>query len=829
MATPRESQLKEAEDLIGSLSLERNKGKYAQEDKKQGNEKMDDLAESDFYDVEGDDDDITSYTTANSVSVKCTPASIQQEQLNKLEKQLQSTSHKPHTFAQQGENRRSILEEQLKRAFQEMQQSQARCMNQEDGMKKLREDKRRLEQSSGQLQQYIAELKEHHRAQCQKLDRKHTEFEAITKRYKALESDFEAMLLQKNAQINELKGSLDLAQSRCSQLEPDKDRQQQYVMELEAKIASFEHTVGVMTKHFDWAQARLHSIDALLLKNQTPQGVTACLSHDDRMARLHRALANPKETTDEIIKLQELLKERDRDLHLLRTKDSQSLGKLTALSEEKTRQDSRISCLQKELSELQQKATSYSQLQQQIYPLIAERDALRELNEKSDNHLKGIQAEVLRLNQDNRTLGQKCDRLMEDNWKLSTKRDKSDELRLEMDRNRDLLAQAKLEVDRLSKLHEETSRENDILNYELSKLRDVAKELEEQRKQYANLKRNMQSDKINLEHIKMLKIEKDNLQKDLDDLQKRWEREMSANCSKCLEKLKVISKAEIQMAKLHKTNKRQANIIKEHLGNVDQGNLLTADVTVFKRNVEQLKDYIKEQKNVDKSVTPHDTSETCQSFRGATEASTTSTELTYEHIKQIEQRCCDQIAEESKSLSSQMRKAGEKYQCLQAKYEQRLKEVELLMRTITEERAQSSKILDAKNAELKSILGKSREKERLIADLQHGFDDVFSSIDSERLTMKTVLEQWESQKMQVLQVEKYWQDRIAIMQSDHQQAMLSSQQRYQIAMQTAQNYKLFAEEKAIEYQESLARMKQRMNQECSAYQQREPSETERHQ
>ncbi|XP_026840002.1 myosin-9 [Drosophila persimilis] len=808
MATPRESQLKEAEDLNGSLSLEPNKGKYPQEDKQQGNEKMDDLAESDFFDVEGDDDDIRSYTTANSVSVKCAPASIQQEQLNKLKKQLQSKSHKPHTSAQQGENRRSILEEQLKRAFQEMQQAQARCMSQEDGMKKLREDKRRLEQSCGQLQQNIAELKEHHRAQCQKLDRKHNEFEAITKRYKALESDFEAMLLQKDVKINELKGSLNMDESRCSQLESEKIHQQQYVMELEAKIASFEHTVGVLTKHFEWAQAGLHSIDALLLKNQTPQGVTACLSHDDRMARLHRALANPKETTDEIIKLQELLKERDRDLHLLRTKD-------TALSEEKTRQYSRISCLQKELSELQKKATNYSQLQQQIQPLIAERDALRELNEKSGNRIKGIQAEVLRLNQDNGTLRQKCDRLMEDNWKLTTKRDKSDELRLEMDRNRDLLAQAKLEVDRLSKLHEESSRENDILNYELSKLRDVAKELEEQRKQYANLKRNMQSDKINLEHLKMLKIEKDNLQKELDDLQKRWEREMSANCSKCLEKSKVIRKAEIQMAKLQKTNKRQAKIIKEHLGNVDQGNLLIPDVTVFKRNVEQIKEYIKQQTNLAKTATDHDTSETCQSFDGTTEASTNSTELTHEHIKQIEQRCCDQIAEESKSLSSQMRKAGEKYQCLQAKYEQRLKEVELLMHTITEERA-------AKNAELKSILGKCREKERLIADLQHGFDDVFSKIDSERQSMKTVLEQWESQKMQVLQVEKYWQDRIAIMQGHHQQAM-----------QTAQNHRLYAEEKVREYQESLAKMKQRMEEYQKRYalresQQREPSETERH-
>ncbi|XP_002137823.3 protein Hook homolog 1-like isoform X1 [Drosophila pseudoobscura] len=822
MATPRESQLKEAEDLNGSLSLEPNKGKYPQEDKQQGNEKMDDWAESDFFDVEGDDDDIRSYTTANSVSVKCAPASIQQEQLNKLKKQLQSKSHKPHTSAQQGENRRSILEEQLKRAFQEMQQAQARCMNQEDGMKKLREDKRRLEQSCGQLQKNIAELKEHHRAQCQKLDRKHTEFEAITKRYKALESDFEAMLLQKDVKINELKGSLNMDQSRCSQLESEKIHQQQYAMELEAKIASFEHTVGVLTKHFEWAQAGLHSIDALLLKNQTPQGVTACLSHDDRMARLHRALANPKETTDEIIKLQELLKERDRDLHLLRTKDSQSLGKLTALSEEKTRQYSRISCLQKELSELQKKATNFSQLQQQIQPLIAERDALRELNEKSGNRIKGIQAEVLRLNQDNGTLRQKCDRLMEDNWKLTTKRDKSDELRLEMDRNRDLLAQAKLEVDRLSKLHEETSRKNDILNYELSKLSDVAKELEEQRKQYANLKRNMQSDKINLEHLKMLKIEKDNLQKELDDLQKRWEREMSANCSKCLEKSKVIRKAEIQMAKLQKTNKRQAKIIKEHLGNVDQGNLLIPDVTVFKRNVQQIKEYIKKQTNLGKTATDHDTSETCQSFDGTTEASTNSTELTYEHFKQIEQRCCDQIAEESKSLSSHMRKAGEKYQCLQGKYEQRLKEVELLMRTITEERAQSTKILDAKNAELKSILGKSREKERLIADLQHGFDDVFSNIDSERQSMKTVLEQWESQKMQVMQVEKYWQDRIAVMQSHHQQAM-----------QTAQNHRLYAEEKAIEYKESLARMKQRMEEYQKRYalresQQREASENEPH-
>ncbi|XP_041450465.1 uncharacterized protein LOC111080866 [Drosophila obscura] len=144
---------------------------------------------------------------------------------------------------------------------------------------------------------------------------KQIDFDKITKRYNVLESDFEAMVLEKEVKIHELKGSLELAQIRCQQLEPENVRQQQYIKQLEARRATLEHSHAQLNK----------------------------------------------------------------ELLLLRDQEQEALRTVATLSEEKTRQQLRLVQMEEEWGAVKQHlATNYSQLQQKINPLINERDALRD-------------------------------------------------------------------------------------------------------------------------------------------------------------------------------------------------------------------------------------------------------------------------------------------------------------------------------------------------------------------------------------------------------------------------------------------------------------------
>ncbi|XP_033243669.1 myosin heavy chain, embryonic smooth muscle isoform-like [Drosophila miranda] len=555
----------------------------------------------------------------------------------------------------------SILEAALKQICQLKQRSadllvdaKKICLNQMNSMQTLREENTRLEQTNirleGKLQQAVAQLEEH-RVQSQQLtdklsrgadqlDRKQAELENMTERYNALQSDFRAMQLENDVKINELQGCLALADHP----EPE-NIPQQFIKELEAKIALFEHTFALLRKHADQIQAELNSMGPLLQINQTCSGPQGCSTPLCIVECLGDIISNPIQmNTDKIIKLQNLLEERDRNLHLLQ--------------EKKTRLDSCILCMQKELGELQQNGKYYSRLRERLMAIIAERDALIEHRQESDNHLKKMQVEELRQRHDNENLKQECDQLMEDNLNLAAKGDAAMELHRE----------AKTEMYRLS-------RHCEVLINELSKLRDVARELEEQREQHTNLERSMQIVKTNAEQLaKKLKTEKDSHRKELQDLEEQIGREKgekapAANCSKCLNgKLNDIRNAEIQIMELQRVS-------------------------------------------------------------GSTELPSTSTGITHEHTEQIERRCGDQMM----NSSSHMGKAEDKYQCLLRSYfgvrdelEQRLNEVDCLKKTIMEERAKTANILNAQKSELIKKLGKCCENERLVLELKHGIEKTFS-------------------------------------------------------------------------------------------------------
>ncbi|SPP79653.1 ankycorbin-like [Drosophila guanche] len=269
----------------------------------------------------------------------------------------------------------SDLEEQLQQAFQEKH---------EHSQEQQKKDQKQLE---GELQR----LKD-------QLDGKQREFEKMTKRYNALESAFEATLLKKNARICELKGSLDLAQDRCDEVEQENERELEDIKQLKTKILTMEHANEMLMTHFEAARLELSSINDLLLLNENQQLPDRHLSQQV----MQRSLESLQAMTEYFEPLQQqLLEERNKEL-----------GKLTVLKEDKSRLAQRLANMQKELA---LKASNYATLEEQIQPLIDERDALREQLQKSDKSRKRVQLELQREQENSERL---IERLHRENHRL---------------------------------------------------------------------------------------------------------------------------------------------------------------------------------------------------------------------------------------------------------------------------------------------------------------------------------------------------------------------------------------------------------------------------
>ncbi|XP_041448452.1 uncharacterized protein LOC121404008 [Drosophila obscura] len=172
----------------------------------------------------------------------------------------------------------------------------------ESQLDKLREEKRWAEQCNTQL----------------KID-----LDKIKKRYNALESDFEAMVLEKELKIH----SLELAQIRCQQLEPENVRQQQYITQLEARQATLENTNAQLNRHLNDIVAEMSSLKDILLKNNKSRVGFFC--------------------RDNTVTLKNQLEGRDKEMHLLIEQEHETLNTVATLYEEKTRLQLRIVQMEK--------------------------------------------------------------------------------------------------------------------------------------------------------------------------------------------------------------------------------------------------------------------------------------------------------------------------------------------------------------------------------------------------------------------------------------------------------------------------------------------------
>ncbi|XP_034669875.1 kinectin-like [Drosophila subobscura] len=697
---------------------------------------MEKLLERDFFDLKDVED--------GGDSTSCPK---QQEQMPN------SKFHDQESLAQQKLDEGQMrwvggdLEEQLQQAFQETH---------EHSQQQQTKDKKQLE---GELQQTVAE--------CQRLKDqlygKQWEFEKMTKRYNALESDFEATLLKNNARIRELKGSLDLAQDRCDEVQQENERELEDIKQLNTKILAMEHTNEMLMTHFEGARLELSSISDLLLLSENQQPPDRSLSQQV----LQRTLESLQAMTEDFEPLrQQLLEERNKEL-----------GKLIVLKADKSRLEQRLASMQKELA---QKDKNYAMLEEQIQPLIDERNALKEQRQKSDKSRKRVQLELQRLSADRENLKEKFDQLKEENCRLATKRDPSDALRLELQRTQELLDEAQMEVERLSKLQlveknseqliERLQRENHSLQLELQSLQRSASEKEEE------------------------------------------EEEVSANCSNCVEKLNEIRK-------LQKINKRQGKLLKEtkpDKASMRQENLLTD----FKGKAEQFKAYIRAEcptqsaQQCSEQLEQQKYCERLAEQENIFHAQLQQAEEKYQSLLSSYEEVCGEIVQlkqtivgdrekiakvvraKNSELNALMSKCRDKEQCI----DDLKRGFDEAYTNIGSERQSMKRVLAQWEAQKGDIKQVEKHWQKQMSAMQRKHDQAMDSMN----------QRYQTAMQKEINCKLYAEDKATeyLASLDEMKATMDSMnERYQTAMQTANNYKLYAEDKAAEYQELLAKLK----------------------
>ncbi|XP_030374528.1 paramyosin [Scaptodrosophila lebanonensis] len=781
----------------------------------------------------------------------------------------------------------------------------------------------------------VKQLEEKQRAQMElmqqqlsqmsdQLDKKKQELDTMHTRYNALQSSHETMLLDKAGKINELNSALDVAQRRFNQLaakpnyETEYLRQQQCIADLHAQVASMEQTIATLNERLNGTTAELDLMDTLLQQHQTDDTPGGRLSQVqpgrlvgstpldtvDRIGHikteLYRALGNLKQKREEVRKLEKQLEERQCEVRTLREQENKSLVLVATIKEEKMRLESRIKMLESELVGEQHKSLNESKLsalQKELDVLQAQRESLQQeralqaLERKEiEERLSNVQLDLEQHRQEHDSLKRNYEQLQQDNRQLRS-RATADSLRLELERHKILLKDAQSEVERLKKLYADIANEKEAMSYQLLKLRDSdsIKELQEQREQVASLQRTLQLAELKSEELaKILETEKLCHERELQALRQKTEQERQAelkaarekneqNCSKCMDHLAEITKAEIQMLKMNNVNTMQRKQLEDLTREVQESKELQRQledkialaekqerlITELKTKAAEFEEYIKlhcspaEREGLNSitspKLTPQSAAEVSSSAAptpnptaspGGGDADSPNA-MNQARIKRIEQRVRDEMAKlfavELKRFMARLQQTEEKSLCLQREYklvtselQQRQNEVELLKQTILAEREKIEEILANKDQSHQAALEKQKvmlqmcrndlhAKNQRIAELINELQERHETIESERQSMKAVMTQWEEHRKSVNQVENEWRNKLETLRETHEEAMRAAQMRYQSAKRTAQNYKIYAEDKEAhmkreyerikaEYELSLAKIEMTMNQ-----------------
>ncbi|KAH8294647.1 hypothetical protein KR018_000857 [Drosophila ironensis] len=716
------------------------------------------------------------------------------------------------------------------------------------------------------------------------LDGKKAELDQLQVRYNTLQSGHETMLLDKAAKINELNQALDVAQSRCNQLasrpdlEAENERLKQCVSELNARLAALEKTIAGLNNRVIETTTELDLMDTLLQQHQlddtpntqlsqvgasrvvgsTPLNPLEKVSHIKQ--ELYRALANLKTKRDEVRRFEKLLEERNQEVRSLRDQENQSLVQLATLKEDKTRLENRVKSLQEELQEVQ----SHPQLEAQLANLMGERNTLSDHNRQIEEQLRNVEKQLQELRQEHESL--------EESHRQLQSHSTEDNLRLDLERHKILLKDAHSEVERLKKLYADIASNKESLEYDLKKLRqsDTVMELQAQSQQLAAAQRSLQLAELKSEELsKILEAEKHNHERELQELRQKSEREKreevaaaskdnSDNCSKCVDKRAEITSLEIGLLKQQTINmakEKQIIALEQQIKESKRIQAAMANkvelciqqealIEDLKEKSKQFEAYIAEQaekeiRRIRRKSSGSPKSETDSSSTASARGS--PKDLSQDRIKRIEQRVRDEMAKlfaaELKKFNIRLQQTEERNQCFQREYkevsaelQQRQMEVDLLKQTILAEREKIEEMLAEKEKKAKAVLEVCRQelqvKSQRIEELSRESEEHQASIESERKSMKLVMAHWEKQQQSIEQVERKWREQLESMQAAHEEAIRAAQQRYKCAKRTAQNYKLYADEKEahmkseyerikMEYETSLSNIEKQVSQRFS--------------
>ncbi|XP_055373190.1 repetitive organellar protein [Condylostylus longicornis] len=413
-------------------------------------------------------------------------------------------------------------------------------------------------------------------------------------------------------------------------------------------------------------------------------------------------------------------------------------------------------------------------------------------------------------------------------------------------------------------------KEQILMELDQLKSKDIFKDLREEEEKSTNLQRALQlAEMKSSELTKLLEIEKSNRENEVKDLKEKIRKEKTEssksnnaalNCSKCLHYTADITKLEISNIKLENQcaiYRKQVNDLREQLSQSEKCITELREklelkeeqekiISDLKEKAHQFEEYIETCRssnahNCSPRETGSNSTSGISSPKPTTTAQTTSRNQNIEtspefqnklrreiestirddmakifakEIKSIEEHFNSRI-KELEDLNMSLKKNLQK---LNHELTSRQNEVQLLKYTVIAEREKFDEITNTKDIQneknlqkYKDILQKCREelksKQDRIKELIKELDERNFQIENERQSMKAVMKQWEESRSLSDKKELEMLKCIDEMKQEHSKIIESWKAKYESAKRTANNYKLYSEEKEQHLMKEYERMK----------------------
>lgn len=591
-----------------------------------------------------------------------------------------------------------------------------------------------------------------------------------------------------------------------------------------------------------------HAMKRLDIPGSTPKPLTEN-KLDKLKQELYRCMNGQKLKRLEIKKLEEQLTAKEEEIKRIKDDENLALVKMNSYKDEVMKLSGKLKMAETELEKLRSKhRDSFSNNCNEK----SERDEyeqeiqkLEDMNESLQLKMDSLHQDYEKLEQDYQELQSRIELKNTENLTLSRKlqevshNENVNELKEDLERYKTLLNNSQEECNRIKNLYIEISASKDALSHELSnsKRSDLDSELKKANDIITDLET-----KCKVVENRCIELE-DQIKKDISNTTSANKTSIEP-CRKCIEQMTHVTRLEvnnIELQNLCSNHLKELNYLRKEL---QDSKAIIADLqsklvlrqehdkmlAELKEKACQFEEYMKSQSNSPNRVLRlKDNSTSPQQIKSRDQSVSTSPSLenSFEvkmHKREgfIKKEMNDIFTSKLKALEVKFREQISQFEhnvnllktdleMAQRDVEIRSKEVEVLKHVVLAERNKYEEMLELRGNEMKKVFDKQNEmlkrcsRELNIAqkraeDLSIEIAEKHDQILFERESMEKLKQQWQEEKINLNL--KYDE-----LESERNRTVDQLMKKYHSAKRTAENYKLFSDEKESHMLKEYDRLK----------------------